>query len=226
MVVIQTRLDHDTRQRQIVEAAREIIAAGGTEALTVAAIAARVGVSEAALYKHVHSKDEVLLLLVDDIRESLFKAISRATGRDGTALEKLEHLLELHLSYVESRRGISFVVIAEALQFGERGVGAAVRRLVDDYLALVEGLVAEGQRRGEVQADVKPSAAATAFFGMVQATVMRWLFDAKEHPLTENASALWRLFRASLTAPRRYEALPSVAGGCLEGRTAGTGKGG
>jgi len=226
MVVTQTRLDHGTRQRQIVEAARELIAGGGMEALTVNAIAARVGVSEAALYKHVHSKDEVLLLLVDDIRESLFTEISRATGPDGTALEKLEHLLELHLSYVESRRGISFVVIAEALQFGERGIGVAVRRLVDDYLVLVEGIVAEGQRRGEVQADVKPSAAATAFFGMVQATVMRWLLDAKEHPLTENACALWRLFRASLTAPQECETEPSGTGGRFEGRTDGAGKGG
>jgi len=212
-IVIQTRLDHDTRQRQIVEAAREIIAAGGTEALTVNAIAARVGVSEAALYRHVQGKDEVLLLLVDDIRESLFEEISRATGRDGAALEKLEHLLQLHLSYVESRQGISFVVIAEALQFVERGVGAAVKRLVDDYLEFVEGIVEDGQLRGEIHPDVEASAAATAFFGMVQAKVMRWLFDAKKHPLTESASALWGLFRAGLTAPREYEAQAVGTGG-------------
>ena len=225
-MVIQTRLDHDTRQRQIVEAAREIIVNGGTEALTVNAIAARVGVSEAALYKHVRGKDEVLRLLVDDIRESLFTEICRATGPDGKALEKLEHLLELHLSYVESRHGISFVLIAEALQFGERGVGAAVRRLVDDYLALVEGIVAEGQQRGEIHPDVKPSAAATAFFGMVQATVMRWLLDAKGHPLTENTSALWWLFRASLTADRGREVRPSGASRRREGATEEIGKGG
>ena len=224
--VMQTRLDHDTRQRQIVEAAREIITGGGTEALTVNAIAARVGVSEAALYKHVRSKDEVLLLLVDDIRESLFEEICRATGPDGKALEKLEHLLELHLSYVESRQGISFVVITEALQFDGQGVGAAVRRLVDDYLALVERIVVEGQRRGEIHPDVKASAAATAFFGMVQATVMRWLFDAKAHPLTEDASALWRLFRASLTAPRGSEASPAGAGGRSGRGTQESGKGG
>jgi len=199
-MTVQTRLDHRTRQHQIVEAAREIIAAGGTEALTVRAIAERVGVSEAALYRHVNSKAEVLLLLLDDIRESLFAAICRAIRQDGNVHEKLEHLLEMHLSYSESRRGISFVVIAEALQFGEQSVRAAVQRLVEDYLALVERIVAEGQERGEVHPNVKPSAAATTFYGMVQATVTRWLLNAQEHPLTEDSSALWLLYRAALTS--------------------------
>ncbi|MBM3956587.1 MAG: TetR family transcriptional regulator [Gemmatimonadetes bacterium] len=167
MVETLARLDHDTRQRQIVDAAREIVARGGSGALTVHAIADRVGVSEAGLYKHVDSKDEVLPLLIDDVRESLLREVSRATGPDGTALAKLERLLGLHLSYAESRGGISFICITAALQFGEARVRAAVGQLVEDCLALVEGIVAEGQRRGEVRREISPSGAATALFGMV-----------------------------------------------------------
>ncbi|MEX0761382.1 MAG: TetR/AcrR family transcriptional regulator [Dehalococcoidia bacterium] len=199
----QIRLDHETRTQQILSAARELIAGGGSDGLTIRAVAEKVGVTEAAIYRHVASKEEVLLLLMDDVHESLFKVISEATFTDRSSLDKLEHMLHLHLSYVELRRGISFVVIAEAAQFQEPRVRSAGRRLVEDYLELVEGIVAEGVERGEIHHAVAPDAAAVLFFGMVQATVTRWLFDAAAHPLVENASSMWQLFRASLEQPTR-----------------------
>ncbi len=209
--MVGVRLDHKTRQRQIVEAARELIAAGGVDRLTTRALAEKVGVSEAAVYRHVRSKEEVLLLLVDEIRDSLFRAISRATSSDTTAHEKLEHLLRLHLSYVELRRGISFVVITEAMQFQEPKVRAAGRKLIEDYLQLVEGIVSEGIARGEIAESVNPAVAATMFFGMIQTTVTRWLYDAIAHPLTENTAELWRSFKSVVELGATQAQAKSVA---------------
>ena len=200
-IATQTRLSHRARQQQIVDAARELIASGGADALTVRAVADRVGVTEAAIYRHVTSKDEVLLLLINDVHDSLFSALRKSTSEGGSALEKLNHLLELHLSYVELRRGISFMVIAEAAQFQEPRVRAAGKNLVEEYLKHVQGLITEGQRQGEIASTVNAAAAATTFFGMIQAAVTKWLFDASAHPLTENAGAMWALFSSALGSP-------------------------
>ena len=194
----RTRLDHQTRQRQIINAARDLIASGGIDALTVRGIASLVGVTEAAIYRHVASKEEVLLLLIQEVEQSLFQAISDATQSDRHALEQLEHMLELHVSYVELRQGISFVVIAEAAQFEEPRVRAAGRRLVEKYLALVSEIICQGVERDEIARTVSPDAAAMIFFGMIQAAVTRWLFDPSLHPLSENAASLWQLFRTAL----------------------------
>ena len=194
----RTRLDHQTRQQQIINAARDLIASGGIDALTVRGIASLVGVTEAAIYRHVASKEEVLLLLIQEVEESLFQAISDATRSDRHALEQLEHMLELHVSYVELRQGISFVVIAEAAQFAEPRVRAAGRRLVEKYLALVSEIISQGVERDEIARTVSPSAAAMIFFGMIQAAVTRWLFDPSSHPLSENTTSLWQLFRTAL----------------------------
>ena len=194
----RTRLDHQNRQQQIINAARDLIASGGIDALTVRGIASLVGVTEAAIYRHVASKEEVLLLLIQEVEESLFQAISDATRSDRHALEQLEHMLELHVSYIELRQGISFVVIAEAAQFAEPRVRAAGRRLVEKYLALVSEIICQGVERDEIARTVSPSAAAMIFFGMIQAAVTRWLFDPSSHPLCENTTSLWQLFRTAL----------------------------
>lgn len=194
----RTRLDHETRQHQIVEAARELIASGGVDALTIRGIASKVGVTEAAIYRHVASKEEVLLLLIQEVEESLFQVISRATRSDRHALDRLEHMLQLHVSYVELRQGISFVVIAQAAQFEEPRVRSAGKRLVEKYLSLVSETISQGIERDEIDRTVSPSAAAMIFFGMIQSAVTRWLFDPSAHPLSENAVSLWALFRTSL----------------------------
>ncbi len=114
------------------------------------------------------------------------------------ALERLEHMLQLHVSYVELRQGISFIVIAEAAQFEEPRVRSAGRRLVEKYLSLVSEIISQGIERDEIDRTVLPSAAAMIFFGMIQSAVTRWLFDPSAHPLSENAVSMWQLFRTSL----------------------------
>lgn len=193
-----THLNHETRLNQILLAARELIAGGGVTALTVRAIARKVGVTEAAIYRHVESKEQVLVMLLEDVRQSVLDTIEERTSPYTSALDKLEHVLQHHLSFIESRRGISFVVIAEAAQFQETTVRAAGEKLVEDYLSTVEKLIQEGIESGEVEPSINPSAAATMFFGIIQASVTRWLFDSSAHPLTENALSLWKLYRASL----------------------------
>ena len=199
MALANRRLDHATRQHQIAAAARDIITGGGLASLTVNELAARVGVTEAALYKHVRNKDEILLLLVSEIRESLFNAISEATITDRRSLEKLEHMLRLHLSYAETRRGVSFVIISESLRFGVPEVRLAARKLVDEYVSLVARILEEGQAGGEVDRSIDSEAAAVMFFGMIEASVTRWLFDESLHPLAENGAAMWRIFKAGVS---------------------------
>lgn len=200
-----THLDHETRLNQILTAARELIAAGGVGALTVRGIARKVGVTEAAIYRHVDSKAQVLVMLLEDVRQSVLGTIAQTTAPDLHALDKLEHALQHHLAFIESRRGISFVVIAEAAQFQEPLVRSAGKKLVEDYLTVVEGFIQQGIDSGEVEPSINPSAAATMFFGMIQASVTRWLFDSAAHPLAENVLSLWRLYRTSLEPVRSVE---------------------
>lgn len=207
----QTHLDHQTRLNQILEAARILIATGGIDALTVRGVSSKIGVTEAAIYRHVSSKEEILILLLEDVRVSLMSTIREATSADGGSLDKLEHLLQLHLSFIEARRGLSFVVIAQAAQFQEARVRASGKGLVEEYLSVVEQIIREGIAGGEIDQSINPSAAATIFFGMVQASVTRWLFDSAAHPLSENVLSLWRLYRSSLM-PRKVTARPPGPG--------------
>ncbi len=72
------RRNTEVRQKQIINAAREMIVKNGSEHVTIRRIARAVGISEAAIYRHFKSKADILYLLADHIEENLVGDIERA----------------------------------------------------------------------------------------------------------------------------------------------------
>lgn len=195
----RTRSDSSTRIQQILEAARDILTTGGLESVKIAALAELVGLSEAALYRHVNSKEEILMLVIDDVRATLFKGISAAgTPADKPALRKLEHLLRLHLSWLDGRHGACLILVTEALQFGDGKASCESRRLMNDYLESISSIIKEGQRRGEIDPSLDAETAATMFIGVEKAAVNRWLLYPGEKRPECQADELWRMYRSSI----------------------------
>ena len=71
------RKNTEVRQVQIINAAGSLIFKYGSEHLTVRRIAAEVGISEAAIYRHFKSKKSILSFLLSNIEESLLRDLSR-----------------------------------------------------------------------------------------------------------------------------------------------------
>ena len=192
-------LDSEVRRHQIVQTARKIVANHGMTFFTIQELAREVGVSEGAIYRHFKGKDEILLVLIQDIERTLLRAISESARPKGGAFDHLKHLLQRHFSSIERRNGVSFVVIAEALRFADPQVRQAVRQMVERYLEMVDVVLKEGVEKGEIAEGVDTRAAAVMFFGMIQASVTLWSFSNRAHPLAQHSASLWAMFKEGLS---------------------------
>ena len=136
----QLRQRHDVRQSQILQAVGKLITTKGMDSVTMHDIAAEVGVSEAAIYRHVDSKQQILRLVLEDIERGLLELVEQGR-KDGTSsLEKLKNILKAHLSYAERRRGLSFLVIDEVLKVDDRKLRKFAGRVVEKYLNAIQGV--------------------------------------------------------------------------------------
>jgi AcrR family transcriptional regulator len=192
------KMPHEERQRQIVEAARKIITDRGMEYLTLRMLAKEVGVSQAALYRHVKNKQQILLLVLEDIERTLLDAVLQARERGATALEKLQSILQTHLSYSERRRGVSFLVLNEALRLDDRRLQKRAGGLMGKYLEAIGGVLCDGQREGTVRQDIDVEIAARLFFGMVQSNVTLWALQSRTFRLGNGWEGLWKLYRGAV----------------------------
>ena len=86
---VRRRVAHEDRQQQIVETARKIITDQGMEHLTMEALAKEIGLSEAAIYRHVDSKQEILFMVLEDTERALLGAVANGREEGHLPLEKL-----------------------------------------------------------------------------------------------------------------------------------------
>src|SRR3989475_248975 len=101
------------RREQILQALAAMLEKPGAERITTAALAAHLGVSEAALYRHFASKAQMFEGLIEFIEQSVFTLVQQIVGRDVPEEER---------PAVDGMRQASRV-ISLVLQFGERNPG-------------------------------------------------------------------------------------------------------
>ena len=193
-----TRESTELRRRQIVDAARRIIATRGTDALTIREIAKEVGISDGDVYRHFENKRDIILLLIEDIERTLLKAVERASHEKNKPLASLSNVLKAHLSYVEQRRGISLIIISETVRSADSDLRQRMFKVVDQYICRIEELLAHGVELGQVRKDLDINTAAFTFFALVHGTVTLWALSDSAFSLAQRHKPLWDSYLASI----------------------------
>ena len=185
----------EVRQKQVIDAARKLIIKYGSEHVTVKRIAKEVGFSESAIYRHFKSKRDILSLLADNIEDNLLEDITKTTAEGRTSLEILDTVLRNHLSAIEQRNGISFLVIAEIISLGDKKLNTKITGTLNKYISRLKDLLAEGVRAGEVREDIDLEEAATVLFGIIQGLVNIWALSNYSFNPQDRYVPLWNTFR-------------------------------
>jgi AcrR family transcriptional regulator len=197
--VAQGHKSTSVRKKQIMDAARKLIMRSGSEHVTVRNMAKEVGISEAAIYRHFKSKTEILSFLADTVADGLLHDIETAGSVGFTSVEIVNEILRTHLSSIEQRRGLSFLVLAEIISFGDKALNKKVSDSIQIYVERLRLLLADGARAGLVRSDINLHAAALLLFGMIQGLVNIWALNGYKFDLTEKYSELWKVYKESIT---------------------------
>jgi AcrR family transcriptional regulator len=198
--VVKKRENTEVRQQQIIDAAGRLIFKNGSEHLTVKRIAAEVGISEAAIYRHFKSKKSILSFLLIYIEESLLRDISPETaGTEPMTLDIIEKVIQKHFSKISMRKGISFQVIAEIISLGDRKLNKQASQTIAKYISRLKELLTDGVRDGAVRQDIDLEASATLLFALIQGLVNMWALSDGSFSLIEKFISLWQIYREAVT---------------------------
>jgi TetR/AcrR family transcriptional regulator len=103
------------RKLEILKALAQMLEAPKWEKITTAALAARLGVSEAALYRHFASKAQMYEGLIQFIEESVFTVANKITEDESDGRKQAEKLVEMLLAFAEKNPGMVRVMTGDAL---------------------------------------------------------------------------------------------------------------
>jgi len=162
------------RRLQILQTLATMLESPRGEKVTTAALAARLDVSEAALYRHFASKAQMFEGLIEFIETTLFTLINKIAGETADGAAQAEQIVAVLLGFAEKNSGMTRVLIGDALVNEDERLQTRMNQFYDRLEASLKQSLRIAQASGRWPGD--PGADANAMLAFV---LGRWQLYAK-----------------------------------------------
>lgn len=162
------------RKQQILETLAKMLESPKREKITTASLAAKLDVSEAALYRHFANKAQMFEGLIVFIEETVFGLINKISSEETDGQKQLQRILSMLLVFAEKNPGMTRVLIGDALVNEDEKLQVRINQLTDR----IEVTLKQSLRIAETQTGHKTDAEAQANL-MLCFVMGRWQQFAK-----------------------------------------------
>jgi len=184
------------RKLQILQVLAEMLQDPKGERITTAALAAKLDVSEAALYRHFASKAQMFEGLIEFIESSLFGLINKITAEEPDGLKQAHAILSMLLGFAEKNPGMTRVLIGDALVNEDERLQARMNQLYDRIEAALRQALRFGVTQKEIAADVDVTAHANVLMSFVTGRWHQFAKSGFRRAPMEGWALQWRVFSA------------------------------
>jgi TetR/AcrR family transcriptional regulator len=164
------------RKLQILQTLAGMLEKPAAEKITTAALAAKLDVSEAALYRHFASKAQMFEGLIAFIEETIFGLVNKITGEQASGLAQIEAVLVMLLGFAKKNPGMTRVLIGDALVNENERLQLRINQLHDRLEATLKQSLRFAATQQEIPQDIDASAHANLLLSYV---IGRWHQYAK-----------------------------------------------
>ncbi len=171
------------RRVQILQALATMLEQPGAERITTAALAARLDVSEAALYRHFASKAQMFEGLIEFIEQTVFSLVNQIIERDhlsdtsdsAAGTRQAGQIVAMLMQFAEKNPGMTRVMVGDALVFENERLQQRMNQFFDKIEAtLKQSLRATVESSGSATPSVDTQARASVLIAFVVGRLQRF----------------------------------------------------
>ena len=162
------------RRVQILQTLAGMLEQPGAERITTSALAAKLEVSEAALYRHFASKAQMFEGLIDFIEQSVFTLVNQIVERETVHAVRIHKLVAMVLHFAEKNPGMTRVMAGDALVFENERLQERMNQFFDKLETSIkqslreEAAVLDSAATPSVDAQVRASVVTAFMIGRLQ----------------------------------------------------------
>lgn len=166
--------------------------------VTMASIAAAMGVTQGALFRHFRGKADIWQAVVEWIGRTLMNRADDAVASTSSPSAALEALFMSHIEFVTQHPGAPRIVFGELQQARPTPARRTLRTLLARYRERLATLLARGRDEGDFAGDLNVDAAAVQFIGAIQGLVVQSLVAGDVAAVREQAPHVLRIYMRGL----------------------------
>jgi TetR/AcrR family transcriptional regulator, cholesterol catabolism regulator len=165
------RARYDRRRRSVIDAAARVFAERGYHATTIAALLDATGLSAGALYHYVNTRDELLLLICDELMDPLLERAHAILADDAPPERQLRDLVRAWLEHIERHTDHMRVFQQERHVIEREPRWNEIRAKRLEFEDLLDTVLARAERSGAIKVRDR-RLVLLALLGMVNYTPM------------------------------------------------------
>ncbi|WKB54744.1 nucleoid occlusion factor SlmA [Eleftheria terrae] len=183
------------RRIQILQTLAAMLEQPGSERVTTAALAARLEVSEAALYRHFASKAQMFEGLIEFIEQSVFTLVNQIVEREAQGTGQAQKIAAVVLQFGERNPGMTRVMVGDALVFEHERLLARMNQFFDRIESqLRQSLRSAADAGGSATPTVDAAAQASALTAFIVGRLHRYARSGFKRSPSEHLEASLRVF--------------------------------
>ncbi|MCP5039960.1 MAG: TetR/AcrR family transcriptional regulator [bacterium] len=158
---------------RIRQAALELFREKGFDGATLRAIAARAGMGASSIYRHVKSKEELLIEELADLQEDAWTQFRKTDVREHSTRLRLGHFLDVQHALLTRDRDLSLIALRSTTR-PEATVARRVLNLHDRTIGLLAEILQMGRKNKDLSPNVNVLEAANALFHITLGARIAW----------------------------------------------------
>jgi AcrR family transcriptional regulator len=187
-----------TRKESITQTAIEIINEIGIQGFSIRELAKRQGITEAAIYRHYESKQDILLSVINIFENFVFQVIHQIDSSTFESRDKIIFFIKSHTTFFEQNPSMTSIVLSEEIFRNDNIIAAKIKEMFDLRTRYFIRLIEEGRSQGIIPDLFTNQEFADIILGLLRRLTTRWRMSGYEFPLEDNVlSTLAKLLQIS-----------------------------
>ena len=186
-----------SRKQQILECLALMLQSSPGQRITTAKLAAEVGVSEAALYRHFPSKARMFEDLIDFIEESVFSRINLILTDHKETLIRCHHVLHVLLVFAERNPGMCRILSGDALMGEHERLRVRVHQFFEKLESQFKQILRERKLRENKTFTISEPALANILVAFAEGKISQYVRSGFDKKPSSDFNEQWQFLMAS-----------------------------
>lgn len=185
------------RKQQILECLALMLESSPGQRITTAKLATKVGVSEAALYRHFPSKARMFEGLIDFIEESIFSRINLILSDHKETLVRCHHILHVLLIFAERNPGMCRILSGDALMGENERLRNRVHQFFEKLESQFKQILRERKLREGKTFSISEQALANILVSFSEGKISQYVRSGFDKKPSSDFNEQWQFLMAS-----------------------------
>ncbi len=178
----------DKRKLDIFTAALKLADKFGLRGITTKNLAEEIGFREGALYKHIKSKSDIFVMILDISEKLLDEKFKEIKKENYSPKKSLLEWFYFAIDYLEDFPGIYRIIFSDELYIDDPILFEKFKSIIEKLVRIFQEIIEKGIKSNEFRQDIDPKIAAIRYLGIIHTSFTLWsVFEERKKKYGEIA---------------------------------------